>query len=551
MSLRARLLVGLVALVAAGLVTVGAVTYAEQRSFLLQRVDQEVTASTDRVSRDLSGADHPGPPAAFTGASPGAPGTASAGTGAGNPYGMTPARPSGGPPAGSGAGEGPPPLPTSTYSVQRNAAGQAGTPETFNGPTLAAPKLPAKIPLSTPGHTRAITVGSVGDSGLSYRVFALAMPGGQGTTVIAVPLRDIDQTLHSLLEIEGLVGGGVLLALALLALLVIRVGLRPLERMGRTADAIAAGDLSRRVDPATSRTEVGRLGLALNAMLQQIERAFTEREASAERLRRFLADASHELRTPLASIRGYAELFRIGAASTPTDIRKAMTRIEGEATRMGVLVDDLLTLARLDELPEVTHGRVDMTELCRDAVEDARAIAADRPIELHTDGPAPVLGDPHHLRQVIGNLMRNAIVHTPPGTPIELRVTTDATATATATATAPGDADASGDTNAGYVVVEVRDHGPGLPADADDAIFERFWRADPGRGRGKAGAGLGLAIVASVVEAHGGSASAANAPSGGASFVVRLPRLADPPADPPVDATADPSVDTSVEAPTA
>jgi two-component system, OmpR family, sensor kinase len=503
-SLRARLLVGLVALVTAGLVTVGAVTYAEQRSFLLQRVDQEVTAATGRVARDLSGVDGPGPPPAFAGAGGNySTGMIPAGTGGGPPGGPGGSGGSGGSGDSDGALGGPPTLPTSTYSVQRNAAGKAGTPETFDGPTLPAPKLPAKIPLSTPGHTHPVTVGSVGNSGLSYRVFAVALPGGQGTTVIAVPLRDIDQTLHSLLEVEGLVGGGVLLALALLALFVIRVGLRPLERMGRTADSIAAGDLSRRVEPASARTEVGRLGLALNGMLQQIERAFTEREASAERLRRFLADASHELRTPLASIRGYAELFRIGAASTPADIRKAMTRIEGEAARMGVLVDDLLTLARLDELPEVSHARVDMAELARDAVEDARAIAADREIQLRAAGPAPVLGDPHHLRQVLGNLMRNAIVHTPAGTPIELTVSA-------------GDPD---------VTIEVRDHGPGLPEDATDAIFERFWRADPGRGRGKAGAGLGLAIVASVVEAHGGKATAKNAPGGGASFVVRLPAL--------------------------
>ncbi|HWH12812.1 MAG TPA: HAMP domain-containing sensor histidine kinase [Solirubrobacteraceae bacterium] len=503
MSLRARLLVGLVALVAAGLVTVGAITYAEQRSFLLQRVDQEVTAATPRVSHDLDGSNHGAPPAGF-------------GQGGGYAPGGFPAGESGGPPNQSGVV--PPSLPPSTYSVQRSPTGQAGTPQVFDGPALPAPKLPANVPLSTSGHTRPITVGSVGSSGLSYRVYAVAMPNGAGTTILAVPLREIDQTLNSLLEVEALVGGAVLLALGLLALLVIRVGLRPLERIGVTAGAIADGDLSRRVEPATARTEVGRLGLALNGMLAQIERAFTEREASAERLRRFLADASHELRTPLASIRGYAELFRIGAVSNPTDLKKAMTRIEAEAARMGVLVDDLLTLARLDELPDVTYGPVDMTQLARDAVADARAIAADRQIELHSARPALVLGDPHHLRQVIGNLMRNAIVHTPAGSPIEVEVT-------------------EGDN--GQVAVTVRDHGPGLPADADDAIFERFWRADPGRGRGKAGAGLGLAIVASVVEAHGGTATAANSPDGGALFVVRIPAL-DPPRTSEVDRVGDP-----------
>jgi two-component system OmpR family sensor kinase len=483
MSLRARLLVGLVGLVAVGLATVGAVTYAEQRSFLLKRVDQEAQAATGLVSRDLDG----------LGANVSGPGSA----------GPAPGRPPfdhGG--AGDfGRGGGPPPsLPPSTYTERRDAAGHVvGTPHTYGGPTLtAAPKLPATIPDNHP-----ITVGSVGQSGLHYRVLSVPTRDQPGTTVIAIPMGEIDQTLQSLLEIEGLVGGGVLVALIALAWWMIRLGLRPLDRMGETADAIAAGDLSRRVDPGAPGTEVGRLGLALNAMLHQIEKAFSEREASAERLRRFLADASHELRTPLASIRGYAELFRIGAVSSPEDTAKAMSRIEAESARMGVLVEDLLTLARLDELPELRRGRVDLSELARDAVGDALAIAADRPISLTADAPALVEGDPHHLRQVIANLMRNAVVHTPAGTPIEVTVGSDGE----------------------EATVEVRDHGPGLPPEATEAIFERFWRADPGRGRGKAGAGLGLSIVASIVAAHGGRVTAANAPGGGASFVVRLPVL--------------------------
>jgi two-component system OmpR family sensor kinase len=278
----------------------------------------------------------------------------------------------------------------------------------------------------------------------------------------------------------------VLLALIALAWWMIRVGLRPLDRIGETAEAIAAGDLSRRVAEAGPRTEVGRLGLALNAMLAQIEKAFAEREASAERLRRFLADASHELRTPLASIRGYAELFRIGAVSGHEDTARALGRIEAEAARMGILVEDLLTLARLDEMPELRRGRVDAND------------------------PVVVLGDPHQLRQVIANLLRNAVVHTPAGTPIEVRVGRDER----------------------EATVIVRDHGPGLPPEATEAIFERFWRADPGRGRGKAGAGLGLSIVASIVGAHGGRATAANAPDGGAEFKVSLPIQSAPDAAP-------------------
>ena len=173
--------------------------------------------------------------------------------------------------------------------------------------------------------------------------------------------------------------------------------------------------------PATRRTEVGRLGLALNAMLAQIERAFAERQASEDRLRRFLADASHELRTPLASIRGYAELLRIGAASSPADTEKATSRIEQEAARMGVLVEDLLTLARLDELRELQRAPVDLALVASDAVDDARATEPDRPITLDAPAPAMVLGDPHELRQVLADLVRNALVHTGPGTAIEVR----------------------------------------------------------------------------------------------------------------------------------
>jgi two-component system OmpR family sensor kinase len=284
---------------------------------------------------------------------------------------------------------------------------------------------------------------------------------------------------------------------------VVRLGLRPLDRMGDTAGAIAGGDLSRRVSPATERTEVGRLGLALNAMLGQIEKAFAERQASESRLRQFLADASHELRTPLASIRGYAELFRIGAAREPADTEKAMGRIEDESARMGALVENLLTLARLDQVPEVARNPVDLVDLARDAADDARAIAPERDIGLIGEQDAvTVLGDQSQLRQVLGNLVRNALMHTPGGTPIELSVRRGP---------------------AGDAVVEVRDHGPGLPTDDTYALFERFWRADPGRERGRGGAGLGLSIVAAIVDAHGGRVAAANAPGGGASFTITLP----------------------------
>jgi two-component system OmpR family sensor kinase len=321
--------------------------------------------------------------------------------------------------------------------------------------------------------------------------------------VIAIPLREVDQTLHRLVVVEGLVGGGLILALILLGWLVIRVGLRPLERIGRVASEIAHGDLSRRVTPTNARTEVGRLGLSLNEMLVRIEDAFSDRSASEDRLRRFLADASHELRTPLASIRGYAELFRLGAAAHPTELAQAMARIEAEAARMGVLVEDLLLLARLDELPEARRVAVDLRQLAEQAAEDTRAIAPARKIRVTTNGPLTVLADPDQLRQVLANLTRNAVIHTPADSSIEL----------------------SARREGNHAVLEVRDHGPGLPPEAGDQIFDRFWRAEAGRtrGRGRGGAGLGLAIVEAIVRAHHGEVHAENAPDGGAVFHVTLP----------------------------
>ena len=321
-------------------------------------------------------------------------------------------------------------------------------------------------------------------------------------TIVAVPLREVDQTLSRLLLVEALVIAGVLVALGASAFYVVRLGLRPLDRMEVTAGEIAAGQLSRRVSPATPRTEVGRLGLALNAMLERLEQAFAQRKASEERLRQFLADASHELRTPLASIRGYAELFRMGATRDEAEMLTAMRRIEDESKRMGVLVEDLLTLARLDEAPAFARAPVDLAVLARDAVEDAHAMAPERSIGLDAPDAAVISGDSHRLRQVLANLLRNALVHTPPGTPIEVSVAQDEQT----------------------VTVTVRDHGPGLPDTAPERLFDRFWRAEGGRERGKAGAGLGLSIVGTVVDAHGGRVSAGNAEGGGARFAVALPK---------------------------
>jgi two-component system OmpR family sensor kinase len=469
-SLRTRLIAGLLALAAIGLLLLAGVTYAEQRHFLVSRVDdQAVQAARWTRGGPLGGGGGYGPllPPAD-----------------GDDYDHD-----------GRDGRGGPGAPAGTWVVTRSAAGD--DPQCVGclpGATATAPALPDDL---EPGE--ATTVKAT-NSGQSYRVYGVTLTDGS-TRYAAIPLEDTEATLHRLLRIEGMVIVGILVALGALAWWLVAIGLRPLERIGRTAGSIAAGDLSRRVDPATPRTEVGRLGLALNRMLERLEEAFSKQRASEERLRTFLADASHELRTPLASIRGYAELFRIGAARDPADTEKAMTRIEAEAARMGVLVEDLLTLARLDEVRELIREDVDLTRLSGDAVDDARATAPDRDIQLDAAGQVHVVGDPHQLRQVLANLLRNALVHTPAGTPIDVDVRDD---------------------GAG-VTLTVRDHGPGLPTDENDLLFERFWRAEGGRKQGKAGAGLGLAIVAGIVAAHHGTVQADNAPGGGARFTVRLP----------------------------
>jgi two-component system, OmpR family, sensor kinase len=480
-SLRTRLIAGLLVVAAVGLVLLGAITYAEQRSFLIDRVDQQARSASPAVSRALDDQ-----------------GVANPGSREHKPDGDE--RP---PPRGGGQGDGDrggpaANLPPGTYGQRRDASGKVlgHVVLSYGEAAPAAPDLPARLPLD-----KVITVHAKGSSDLRYRVVATSDPFSSNTTVVAIPLHEVDQTLSRLALVEALVIGAILLAMALVAFFVVRLGLRPLDRMGRTAGAIAAGDLSRRVEPATPKTEVGRLGMALNSMLERLEEAFAERQASEDRLRRFLADASHELRTPLVSIRGYAELYRIGAVSDPAEAERAMRRIEDEAARMGMLVEDLLTLARLDEVRDPVRQVVDVAQIARDAVDDARTGAPRREIDLDTDGPTAVVGDPHQLRQVLANLIRNSLVHTPPRTAIEVSVG-----------------------RAGEDVrLEVRDHGPGLPAADMDALFDRFWRAEGGRQRGRAGAGLGLSIVAAIVDAHGGSVVAANATGGGARFTVRLP----------------------------
>jgi two-component system OmpR family sensor kinase len=467
MSLRARFLLVTVGLVALGLVIADVVTYRALASSLSERVDEQlkeaesIAIAAFHLEPDAWPYDGP-PPIAGTG-----------------------------PPAG-------------TYAAVLDGSGRTITSRTLgSSPAEGAPSKPA-LPGALPGSTSAspgdVRFDAAADgNGEGFRVEAIGSRPGGGTLVVAVPLTEMRATLGRLLAIEAVVTIGVALLAGVLALLAVRLGLRPLEAMGETAGAIAAGDLSRRVEPADDRTEIGRLGTSLNAMLTQIEAAFTERRASEARLRRFVADASHELRTPLTSIRGYAELFRRGADTRPEDLATSMARIEAEAERMGVLVDDLLLLARLDQGRKLEHEQVDVAQVVTNAVDAAHAIEPRRTIEVSSAQPTTIQGDPGRLRQVVDNLLENVRVHTPPGT-------------ATHVAVGPQD---------GAVMLTVADDGPGMDPDVASRAFERFYRGDPARARATGGAGLGLSIVAAIVQAHGGTVSVTNGT--GATVEVRLP----------------------------
>ncbi|MEU3406083.1 HAMP domain-containing sensor histidine kinase [Streptomyces sp. NPDC006670] len=333
-----------------------------------------------------------------------------------------------------------------------------------------------------------------------------ALPAG---VVVAAPLADVTSTLDSLATAFRIIGLVVSLLLAVAGWFAVRAGLRPLRRIEETAAEIAAGrPLSHRIPGASPRTETGRLSSALNGMLAQIESAFAARTASESRMRRFVADASHELRTPLAGIRGFAELYRMGALTDEADVRRTMARVESEAVRLSALVEDLLTLARMDEQRPLEPAPMDLRTLAVDALHDTRALDPAREVTLSgpdglgAPGPAPVEGDEARLRQVVANLVGNAVAHTPGGSPVRIGV---------------GTVD-------GCPVIEVADQGPGLAPEQAARVFERFYRVDVSRSRqGGGGAGLGLAIASAIVAAHGGGLELRTAPGRGALFRVRLP----------------------------
>jgi two-component system OmpR family sensor kinase len=346
---------------------------------------------------------------------------------------------------------------------------------------------------------RTITVPS-DDEDLDYRMReGVALRDGR-STVIGLPLDDVDEAVRRLIAVEAAAVLAVLGVLGLVMWWVIHLGVRPVQRMTETAGAIAAGDLSQRVPEGTPGTEAGDLGVALNGMLGRIEEAFDERAASEARLRRFVADASHELRTPVSTIRGYAELYRVGALQEPAALDDAMRRTEQEAVRMGALVDDLLHLARLDQGRPVERAPVDLVPLAVDAVRDAQAVAPDRSLRAVTDTAVVVLGDRARLHQVIANLVANALVHAP-GTPIEVQV----------------------HAASGQAVIEVADGGPGMSDEDAARAFERFYRADSSRSRHQGGSGLGLSIVDATVRALGGRTTLTTAPGAGTTVRIELP----------------------------
>ncbi|MCD2114824.1 HAMP domain-containing histidine kinase [Rhodococcus rhodochrous] len=354
-----------------------------------------------------------------------------------------------------------------------------------------------------------VTVGSAGDDGPHWRVMSTENASGVVTTV-GMSLAETEETVDRLVVLQTVIGAVVLVALAVAGGVVVRMSLRPLDEVERTAAAIAEGDLSERVPEGDPRTEIGRLSVTFNAMLGRIESAFAATAASEEsarrseeKMRRFVADAGHELRTPLTTIRGFAELYRQGAS---TDTGMLMERIEREARRMGLLVEDLLMLARLDEQRPLDRSPVDLLAVAADAVHNARAVAPERTITLDIiDGPGTpeVLGDDARLRQVLSNLVTNALTHTPPDADVTVRVGT-------------------ADTDA---VLEVADTGPGLDPDDRERVFERFYRADASRTRASGGSGLGLSIVAALVAAHGGKVEVESEQGVGSTFRVRIPRL--------------------------
>jgi two-component system OmpR family sensor kinase len=369
----------------------------------------------------------------------------------------------------------------------------------------ALPQVPAAR-LTDPGEP--FTAAAVNDPGHSWRVLVRDLPGGRHA-VIAFSLDNLNSTVTRLEIADAVAGAVAIVLLAGIGLPLVRISLAPLARIGDTAAAIAAGDLSRRIDHPPHSTEVGRLAESLNTMLARIEAAYRARERgearaldSEERMRRFVADASHELRTPLTSVRGLAEFsLQQGTDASHEELLRLMTLVHTEAIRMGRLVEDLLMLAQSDQDRPLDRRPVDLSSIAARAVLAARLIQPERPITLHADAPVIVDADAERLRQVVDNLIGNALQHTPAGTAVTVTVADEA----------------------GQARLTVADNGPGMTADQASRVFERFYRTDPARSRGRGGTGLGLSIAAALTAAHAGDITVDTQPGRGAAFRVSLP----------------------------
>lgn len=410
------------------------------------------------------------------------------------------------------------------------------------------PRLPRlSAAQSSAQGTRILTTGAVAGNE-QWRVLMKPVTltdGSKGTLLVAQSLGDVRGTVGRLTVLLAIIGAITLLLIATIGYVMVRVSLRPLQQVEHTAAAIAAGDLTQRVPEGDRRTEVGQLSAALNTMLTEIETAFAKRaaseaaakdaaeqmrvsesaaRASEQRMRRFVADASHELRTPLTSIRGFSELYRQGAASSKSDIRRLMGRIEDEAKRMGLLVEDLLMLARLDQQRPLASRPVDLLALAAEAVHDAQMVNPDRSLRLEvgaTDPPPIVTGDEARLRQVLANLMANAVQHTPAGTGVTVTIGTEAHQAAGGLP---------------LVVLTVADEGPGMSREDAERVFERFYRTDRSRSRNDGGSGLGLSIVSALVAGHAGTVTVDTSPGSGARFRVELPAAEAAAVDNPTEA---------------
>ena len=337
--------------------------------------------------------------------------------------------------------------------------------------------------------------------GSDFRVATTVLPSSLGSVIVAQSLSDFDKTTSRIGVVFLIIGGVVLLFIAFASRQVIEIGMKPLAKIEATAEKIAAGDLSARLENFEPDTEVGRLSTSLNQMLSRIEESFAARTESESKLRRFVADASHELRTPLTSIRGFAELHRQGAVPEGEKTTELISRIEKESMRMGSLVEDLLLLARMDQSREIVMEDVDLSTLVKEAVSSAQAAGPEHPITVDIAHDVHTQGDADKIYQVVTNLLANARAHTPAGTAIHVATYSDEKGT----------------------YVSVADNGPGLTAEDQQHIFERFYRVDSSRQRNSSdGSGLGLSIVDEVMKAHGGEVSVASEPGNGATFTLHF-----------------------------